>query len=93
MMLKNSHLIHLNNLDSRWFIVYSLSLDFFKAHLDTGESIQIFRDASVPWNNEGTWLNVHSKMSWDWNRPEGKSGKGVKHSRDYLFKKEKNTML
>lgn len=30
MMLKNSHLVHLNNLDSRWFIVYSLSLDFLK---------------------------------------------------------------
>lgn len=51
MMLKNSHL---NNLDSRWFIVYSLSLDIFKAHLDTGESIQIFKVASVPCNNEGT---------------------------------------
>lgn len=52
-MLKNSHLVYLNKLDSRWFIVYSISLDFFKAHLDTGESIQIFEVENVPWNNEG----------------------------------------
>lgn len=89
MMLKNSHLVHLNNLNSRWFIVYSISLNFFKAHLDTGEPIQIFEVENVPWNNEGIWSNVDSKMSWDLNRAVGKSGKGVKHSKDYLFKKER----
>lgn len=90
MMLKDSHLVHLNNLNSRWLIVYSLSLGFLKAHLDTGVSIQIFKVASVPWDNEGTSSNVDSKMSWDWDRAVGKSGKGEKHSRDYLFKKERS---
>lgn len=90
MTLKDSHLVDLTKLDSRWLIVYSLSLDFFLAHLDAGESIQIFKVASVPWGDEGTPSNVDSKMSWDRDRAVGKSGKGEKHSRDYLFKKEKN---
>lgn len=30
MMLKDSHLVHLNNLDSRWLIIYSLSWIFLK---------------------------------------------------------------
>lgn len=36
----------------------------------------------------GTFLNVNSKMSRGKNRAVAKSGRGEKHSKVYLFKKE-----